>query len=421
MEETGGALGDYRVVQTGCVITLNGGLVITEPAILSATVASTNVTCFGANDGTITISAPAGGYGTYQYSINGGTTWQGTGTFTNLAPLTYDVRIRDAAYTSCVIILDATRVITEPAIMTATVVKTNVTCNGAADGTIVISAPSGGYGTYEYTINGGTTWQVSGTFTALIPGFYNVRMRDMANPACIITLNGSLNVTEPAALNATVAKTNVTCFGANNGTITITSPTGGYGTYEYSINGGTTWQATGAYTALPPASYDVRIRDAVQTGCVITLNGALVITEPAILAATVTPTNVTCFGANNGTIAITGVTGGYGSYEYTINGGTTWVGIGNFTNLAPATYDVKIRDAVNTACVITLNGGLVITEPASTFRNSCKYKCQLLRIERRYDNYLCTAGRIRYIRVQYQRRRLMAGIGQLYRTCPRYL
>ena len=64
-----------------------------------------------------------------------------------------------------------------------------------------------------------------------------------------------------------------------------------------------------------PATYDVRIRDAVHTGCIIALNPQL-ITEPAVLNATVNSTNVTCFGANNGTITITGPTGGYGTYEY---------------------------------------------------------------------------------------------------------
>ena len=46
---------------------------------------------------------------------------------------------------------------------------------------------------------------------ALNPGFYNVKIRDAANIGCIVTLNGSLNVTEPSALNANVAKTNITC------------------------------------------------------------------------------------------------------------------------------------------------------------------------------------------------------------------
>ena len=117
-------------------------------------------------------------------------------------------------------------------------------------------------------------------------------------------------------------KTNVTCFGANDGTITISSPTGGYGTYEYSTNGGGAWQASGNFINLILGTYNVQIRDAAHTGCVIVINPALVITEPAVLNATVTPTMVTCFGANDGMITITAATGGYGTYQYSKNGGT---------------------------------------------------------------------------------------------------
>ena len=57
-------------------------------------------------------------------------------------------------------------------------------------------------------------------------------------------------ITEPSVLNAVVTSVNVTCFGANNGIISITSPTGGYGTYEYSDNGGATWQTSGTFSSL---------------------------------------------------------------------------------------------------------------------------------------------------------------------------
>ena len=126
------------------------------------------------------------------------------------------------------------RPITQPAVLSATVNSTNVTCFGANNGTITISAPLGGYGTYEYSVNGGTTWQASGSFTALAPGNFNVQIRDAANQACVISLNPALSITQPAVLSATVNSTNVTCFGANNGTITVSAPLGGYGTYEYS-------------------------------------------------------------------------------------------------------------------------------------------------------------------------------------------
>ena len=60
-------------------------------------------------------------------------------------------------------------------------------------------------------------------FTFLAPGTYNVRIRDAAH-TCVIILDPALVITQPTALAAAVARTNVTCFGANDGTITISAP-----------------------------------------------------------------------------------------------------------------------------------------------------------------------------------------------------
>ena len=168
--------------------------------------------------------------------------WQGSGNFANLAPGSYNVRIRDAANTGCFMILDPAVVITEPVVLSATVSRTNVTCFGSTDGTITISAPAGGHGTYEYSINGGGSWQPSGNYTALAPGTYNVQIRDAAFTGCFKVLNAALVISQPAVLQANVASTNVTCNSAADGTINITAPLGGAGTYEYSIDGGTLWQ-----------------------------------------------------------------------------------------------------------------------------------------------------------------------------------
>ena len=357
---------DVRIrdaVNKACVIILNPSVVITEPVALSAAVGKTDITCFGANDGRIVISSPSGGYGTYDFSVDGGVNWQPTGTFSNLTPGFYDVRIRDRAHPACVTILDAALEITEPAELTAAVTASMVTCNGANDGRIEITGAAGGYGTYQYTINGGAAWQTSGIFNYLAPGTYDVRIRDAANIACSIILDPALVVTQPDALSASLQKTDVTCFGANDGTITITNPQGGYGTYQYSINGGLDWQAGGSFSSLAPGYYNVQIRDAANPLCVVILNGSYRISEPAILAANVSHTNVTCFGADNGTISITSPMGGYGTYQYSIDGGSTWQGSGSFNNLEPGTYDVRISDLANPVCVITLNPALVITEP----------------------------------------------------------
>ncbi|MFZ2339142.1 MAG: PKD-like domain-containing protein [Bacteroidales bacterium] len=358
---------DVRIrdaVNQACVIILNPSVVITEPGVLAAVVAGYDVTCFGADDGRIVISSPSGGYGTYDYSINGGTGWQPTGNFSNLAPGTYDVRIRDRAHPACVMILDAALEITEPPVLTATVTASMVTCNGANDGRIEITGAAGGYGTYQYTINGGAAWQTSGIFNYLAPGTYDVRIRDAANIACSITLDPALAITRPDKLAGVVSGTNVTCFSANDGTISITAPAGGYGTYEYSINGGLDWQPGGSFGSLAPGYYNVQIRDAAYPLCVVVLNGSFRISEPAILAANVNSAAISCYGSDDGTITISGATGGYGTYQYSIDGGTTWLGSGTFNNLEPGTYDVRISDAADPGCFITLNPALVITEPA---------------------------------------------------------
>ncbi|MFT3911092.1 MAG: T9SS type A sorting domain-containing protein [Ferruginibacter sp.] len=346
---------------TTCFVVLNASLTLTEPASLNATVNSSNVTCNGGNDGSITITSPTGGFGTYEYSINGGSSWQSSGSFTGLSATTYDVRIRDAAHTSCVVILDPSLAITQLAALNGTVNPVNVSCNGSADGSITITSPTGGTGSYEYSIDGGSNWQASGSFTGLSASTYNVQIRDANHTACVVVLNASLTISQPAVLNATVNSTNITCFGSTDGTITITSPTGGSGNYEYTINGGTNWQSSGSFTGLSVSTYNVQIRDADHTACVVTLNGALGITAPAVLNADHSFTDATC-GNNDGTITLFNPTGGYGTYEYTIDGGANWQSSGNFTGLAAGNYDVRIRDAAHTSCVVVLDPSFVINQ-----------------------------------------------------------
>ncbi|PKP36182.1 MAG: hypothetical protein CVT97_09490, partial [Bacteroidetes bacterium HGW-Bacteroidetes-14] len=268
---TGLIAGPYVVMMRDADLTANSitltTVTITEPAILAATVNFSNETFAGANDGTITVSSPTGGSGTYEYSIDG-TTWQASGNFTNLAPGSYEVFIRDANATDCFISLTTIEILPGGS-LTATVDHTNVTCFGGNDGTITITNPTGGSGNYEYSINGGTTWQASGTYTGLIAGPYVVMMRDADLTANSITL-ATITITEPAILAATVNFTNETFTGANDGTITVSAPSGGSGNYEYSIDG-TTWQASGNFANLVPGSYEVFIRDANAVGCFISL------------------------------------------------------------------------------------------------------------------------------------------------------
>src|SRR5690606_843898 len=149
--------------------------------------------------------------------------------------------------------------ITQPAVaLSATTTDTDVTCFGAADGEITVTA-NGGTAAYEYSIDGGTTYQASHVFGGLAPGAYTITVRDANN--CTAT-TAVVNITQPAvALSATTTDTDVTCFGAADGEITVTA-NGGTAAYEYSIDGGTTYQATNVFSSLAPGAYTITVRDA---------------------------------------------------------------------------------------------------------------------------------------------------------------
>ena len=345
-----------------CVITLNAALQVTAKPALTATVASTNVSCNGSANGTITFTNPQGGGGTYEYSVSG--TWGSSASFTNLAPGSYTPQIRDAANPTCVKPFPSI-IITQPAALNGSASKVNVAgCYSASNGSITITGSVGGSGQYEYSING-TTWSPTATFTGLGAGTYPVSMRDKLSPTCTKPL-GSLTITAPAQITSTFSKVDVTgCAGNNNGSITFSGTVGGSGAYDFSIDNGATWATTPAFTGLTAKSYTLVVRDRATPTCTASI-GVANITEPAAMAATVTTTNVTCFGTSTGSITVASPTGGSGTYEYSKDNGATWQSSGSFTSLPAATYQVAIRDAANKTCVKVLGSYSITQAPSLT-------------------------------------------------------
>ncbi|SHH63274.1 T9SS type A sorting domain-containing protein [Flavobacterium defluvii] len=332
--------GTYTVTVTDAnACTATESVTITEPVILSATTSATNVSCNGGNDGTATVTA-AGGTGAYTYA------WSPAGgnaaTASGLGAGTYTVTVTDA--NSCSTTQTVT--ITQPIALSVTASHLDVSCNGGANGTATV-AVTGGTGTYTYSWApfGGT----AATATGLTAGTYTVIITD-AN-GC--TATESIVIAEPNALTATTASTNVSCNGGSNGTAAVTA-VGGTGAYTYlwSPSGGTAATATG----LTAGTYTVIVTDA--NNCQTTQS--VTITEPAVLAATTSKTDVTCSGVNDGTASVT-VTGGTGTYTYawSPSGGNA----ATATGLSPNTYTVTITDSNGCFITETIN---IITTPDVT-------------------------------------------------------
>lgn len=115
---------------------------------------------------------------------------QTTATAVNLAPGNYQATIIDA--NACTTTTNVTIPLLNSLAMTVN--KTDATCTSS--GSIQITASGGS--SYEYSINGGVSFQSSNIFNNLVPGTYNVITRTTAGPGCTtsqpvtIVLNNNL-------------------------------------------------------------------------------------------------------------------------------------------------------------------------------------------------------------------------------------
>jgi lysyl endopeptidase len=307
--------------------------------------------CAG-NDGDIAITAT--GTGPFMYSIDGGVTFQTGFNFPNLSSGTFNIVVQDA--NGC----EATDVITLTGAAggaTLSVATVDPSC-GASDGQITITAT--GTGPFLYSIDGGVTTQAGNVFTGLAVGSYNIEVTD--GGGCATTATASLNSAGGPTLTAT--GTNLSCFGASDGTITATA-TGGAGGNTYSLDG-ITFVSGNVFTGQAASSYTVYVED--LNGCQAT--ASVTITEPAQIVFTASGIDASC-GSANGSINAT-ATGGAGSFMYTLNGGTNQAS-GAFSSLAAGTYTVAVTDmngcSENTSVVISGTASPVPT--ASVVDETC--------------------------------------------------
>jgi gliding motility-associated-like protein len=332
------ASGNHMIIITdnfGC----NQAINISVPAgpALVANVTPSLPSCNGANNGTITVT-PTNGNAPYTFSLDGGPQQVGAApyTFANVAAGNHNIVVTDAAgcITNAIPV-----VVTAGPVFTTSASKTDVLCNGGANGTITVTQPTIGIAPYQYSLDG-IVWQTSNIFNGLAANTYTIYYRES---------NGCQNsqpitVNEPAVLAATASATAVICNGENNGVITIT-PGGGIAPYQYSIDGGVTWQSSRTFN-VTAGIYQITIKDA--NNC--TTARSVTVTEPAVLTANSANSNAGCNGGNDGSITLI-ANGGNTPYQYSLDG-ITFQATNTF-NVAPGNYTITIKD--NLGCTTTSN------------------------------------------------------------------
>jgi gliding motility-associated-like protein len=353
---TGLSAGPYTLTVTdanGCV-TISATYIISEPtAVVLALDSIDNVTCNGTTDGAVFITATGGTTG-YTYL------WSNTAVTQNITGLnggSYTVTVTDA--NGCTAI-SGPHVVTEATALVITLDSIdNVTCNGAADGAVFITATGGvtGY-TYAWS-NAGTTQNITG----LNGGSYTITVTDAAG--CTAT-SGPHVVNEPAQLVATLDSiVPVNCNGANDGAVFI-SIGGGTTPFSYLWSNSATTQDI---TNLIAGSYTVTVTD--SSSCVV-ISGPHIVTEPTSVVLTLDSIdNVTCNGTTDGAVFIT-ATGGTTGYTYLWSNAAVTQ---NITGLNGGSYTVTVTDAngcTATLASVTIGEPNVLNITVDTFKNeSC--------------------------------------------------
>lgn len=297
----------------------------------------------------------------------GDTTNIGNGTFEvsfpNVCPsgtTTYIVKTKYAQFNNLSAFVygtDTVRVISNNP-LSATSSTVAAACSNLGIGSATIS-PAGAPGPFEYSSDNGVTWQTSNVLN-LPAGTYNIRYREIGT-TCEATITVTIAL-DPNSVRGSYNVSSVLCNGGSTGSINVTGISG-TGVYEYSINGGTTYQSSGVFNNLPAGTYNVRVRD--NAGCL--KDTVIIVREPSALSASVTGTPATCSATPNGTINVE-AQGGTINYQYSIDG-TNYQVSPNFT-VTDGNYTVYVQDAngcmTNQPITISLNNNLAVNTRTDT-------------------------------------------------------
>ena len=226
-------------------LTLCNGTVLTDdlvinvsPPITIDSVPMVQPIC-GQSNGSISVFA-SGGNPPYQYSNNGGVSFQASNTFANIPAGLYDIVVRDPIGCSAAMQVD---LITDNLPIIDNAILTDPTCLNN-DGSITI-ANSGGIAPIEFSIDNGFTFQSSNVFNTLSGGTYDIVMQD-AN-GCTDTETVTLTTGDGTTID-NVMVVNTLC-GLNNGSITITATSPNL-PLMFSNDAGVSFQSSNVFSGL---------------------------------------------------------------------------------------------------------------------------------------------------------------------------
>jgi len=342
----------YRArVQSGsCASATSSTATITiNPTSVGGTLAPAALTvCSGSNSGNITLSGHTGTISRWEFSTNGGTTWTNitntttTQSYLNLNTTTiYRALVKSGVCSASYSALSTITVTSSS--VGGTVSSSATVCNGLNAGTLTLSGESGTILNWEFSINGGTTYSPIAN-TTNTESYTNISTntlyRAVVQAGTCTSANSSVaTITVNAASVGGVLSSNDTvCSSSNSGSITLAGQTGTVQNWESSSDNGVTWSnivnatITNAYLNLTDTTL---YRASVKSGvCSAVYSDTVeIVVDPITVAGVLSGGGLVCSGLNSDTLFLSGQTGSVQSWEYSNDGGSTWVNVLNDTTI----------------------------------------------------------------------------------------
>lgn len=299
--------------------TVSGTVYVDTLYVLQLSTSSSPTRCFGSADGTAEV-VPLNGLPSYQYVWSVG----GSGSSVNAPSGLVSVTVTDG--NACT--ATATVTISQPVQIGVSTDVQNPSCIGRSDGKAWATAING-VGNYSY---GWSTSANTDTVYNLSSGTYQVTAYD----ANLCSATASATIVNPTTLIASLNKTDISCFDANDGAVSV-SAIGGVEPYSYLWND---WYTQSNRTGISSGVYQITISDANACDTVI----QVIFNNPSELSwASVIVDSVSCPYISDGRISVV-TSGGNPAYSYSLNGAGFQVG-SVFNGLERNSYTVSVRDA----------------------------------------------------------------------------
>lgn len=258
-------------------------------------------------------------------------------------------------------------------------------CSGSNADTIELTNYVGAIQKWQYSTDGGMNWIDIVNTTPSQP-YSNITVttwyRAMLTATCASAVSEEARITvdpHPLSVGGVVTPNDTVCSGANNDTIFLSGHVGTVLRWEYSTDGGNTWvyiNNTGTshiYSNLTATTIFHAVVQNSVCGPAVSANDTITITSVSD-AGSIVGATPGCPNETSGTLVLNGYSGSVLGWQYSVDGGTTWIDTLNqndslsYTNLADtALYRAVVQSTGCSADTTAAAAVIVYPKPVASF------------------------------------------------------